>query len=104
MQVTVIGATGHIGTWLIPRLVRAGHDVIAVSRGDRQPYHRSREWGAVRNVSIDRQAAELDGSFGTTIAALRSDAVIDLICFGIDSATQIVDALRGRIEIFAHCG
>jgi nucleoside-diphosphate-sugar epimerase len=104
MRTVVIGATGHIGTWLVPRLVRAGHDVIAVSRGDRQPYHRSGEWGAVRSVSIDRKAAELDGSFGTSIASLRCDAVIDLICFDVGSAAHLVDALRGRIEIFAHCG
>ena len=104
MQVTVIGATGHIGTWLIPRLVRAGHEVVAVSRGDRQPYHQSPEWGSVRMVSIDRHQAELDGSFGSAIAALNSEAVIDLICFDVDSATQIVGALRGRVELFAHCG
>jgi uncharacterized protein YbjT (DUF2867 family) len=34
-RVVVIGATGHIGTYLVPRLVRAGHDVIALSRGTR---------------------------------------------------------------------
>ncbi len=32
MKVIVIGGTGHIGTYLIPRLVKAGHDVICVSR------------------------------------------------------------------------
>ncbi len=104
MRVTVIGATGHIGTWLVPRLVRAGHEVVAVSRGDRQPYHMGPEWDSVQRVSIDRHAAEQDGSFGASIAALRSDAVIDLICFNVDSAAHIVDALRGKVEILAHCG
>jgi nucleoside-diphosphate-sugar epimerase len=55
-------------------------------------------------VTIDREAAELDGSFAASIAALRGDAVIDLICYNVQSATQIVDALRGKVEIFAHCG
>ena len=32
-RVVVIGATGHIGTYLVPRLVDRGHEVIAVSRG-----------------------------------------------------------------------
>ena len=32
-RVVVIGATGHVGTYLVPRLVRAGHEVIAMSRG-----------------------------------------------------------------------
>ena len=34
-RVVVIGATGHIGTYLVPRLVDGGHQVIAVSRGTR---------------------------------------------------------------------
>jgi nucleoside-diphosphate-sugar epimerase len=104
MRVVVIGATGHIGTWLVPRLVRAGHEVIAVSRGDRQPYHLAPEWDAVRRVAIDRSASEIDGSFGSSIAALRPDAVVDLICFNVDSAAHIVGSLRGKVELFAHCG
>lgn len=36
-RIVVIGATGHIGTYLVPRLVRAGHEVIAISRGIREP-------------------------------------------------------------------
>jgi uncharacterized protein YbjT (DUF2867 family) len=38
MRVTVIGGTGHIGTYLIPRLVEAGFETTSVSRGARQPY------------------------------------------------------------------
>ncbi|HEY3880184.1 MAG TPA: NAD-dependent epimerase/dehydratase family protein [Trebonia sp.] len=37
-RVVVIGATGHIGTYLVPRLVDRGHEVIAISRGARGPY------------------------------------------------------------------
>ena len=37
-RVVVIGATGHVGTYLVPRLVRAGHEVVALSRGEREPY------------------------------------------------------------------
>ncbi|MBW8788837.1 MAG: NAD(P)-dependent oxidoreductase, partial [Rhizobium leguminosarum] len=32
MRVLVIGATGHVGTYLVPRLVEAGHDVVTISR------------------------------------------------------------------------
>jgi nucleoside-diphosphate-sugar epimerase len=31
-RVVVIGATGHIGTYLVPRLVDGGHEVIAVTQ------------------------------------------------------------------------
>lgn len=104
MRVTVIGATGHIGTWLVPRLVRAGHEVAAVSRGLRQPYHDSPEWKSMNMVTINREVAERDKSFGSSIANLEPDAVVDLTCFNVQSAAQIVDALRDRVKIFVHCG
>ena len=100
----MIGATGHIGTWLVPRLVARGHEVTAISRGMREPYHHAREWSSVRHVVIDRTACEQDGSFGDRIARLGSDIVIDLTCFTRDSASHLVGALRGNIELFAHCG
>jgi nucleoside-diphosphate-sugar epimerase len=40
-RVVVIGATGHIGSYLVPRLVRAGHQVTALSRGTREHTSRS---------------------------------------------------------------
>ncbi len=104
MRVIVIGATGHIGTWLVPRLVREGHEVVAVSRGARQPYHAAAEWRGVKRTTLDRTALEAEGSFGQTIAALRGDVVVDLICFDIESARAMVDALDGRVGLFVHCG
>jgi nucleoside-diphosphate-sugar epimerase len=84
--------------------VRDGHQVIAVSRGVRQPYHTSAEWEAIEPVIIDRVSAEREGSFGETIARLRADAVVDLTCFDPDSAMHLVDALRDRVDAFVHCG
>src|SRR3954463_9454730 len=103
-RVVVIGATGHIGTYLVPRLVRAGHDVVVVSRGVRQPYHDAVEWSSVARVSADREAEEAAGSFGERIAALEADAVVDLICFTPASAQQLVDALRPTRPLLLHCG
>ena len=57
-RVVVIGATGHIGTYLVPRLVDSGQEVIAVSRGTRGPYHASPQWDAVTAVTADREAED----------------------------------------------
>ncbi|HZR50569.1 MAG TPA: NAD-dependent epimerase/dehydratase family protein [Streptosporangiaceae bacterium] len=103
-RVVVIGATGHIGTYLVPRLVRGGHDVVAVSRGSRSPYHRSAEWSAVTTVTADRDAEDAAGTFGARVAALGPDVVIDLICFTADSARQLLDALRPSRPLLLHCG
>jgi len=104
MRVVIIGATGHVGTYLVPRLVGAGHEVVAVSRGRRDPYQAHGAWAAVERHTIDRAAAEEAGTFGAQIRALEPDAVIDLICFTLDSARQLTDALRGAVEHFLHAG
>src|ERR1700723_1914679 len=103
-RVVVIGATGHIGTYLVPRLVDGGQEVIAVSRGGREPYHPNPQWNAVTRVTADRDAEDAAGTFGARIAALRPDAVIDLICFTAASAQQLIDALRPSRPLLVHCG
>ena len=35
---------------------------------------------------------------------LRPDIVIDMICFTLDSARHLVEALRGHVQHFLHCG
>jgi nucleoside-diphosphate-sugar epimerase len=103
-RVVVIGATGHIGTYLVPRLVDGGHEVIAVSRGARGPYSASPQWDAVTAVTADRDAEDAAGTFGDRIAALRPEVVIDLICFTAASARQLTDALRPSRPLLVHCG
>jgi nucleoside-diphosphate-sugar epimerase len=104
MRVVVIGATGHVGTYLVPRLVRAGHEVVGISRGEREPYRPAPEWRAVERVALDRDAAEAAGTFGGRIAALGADAVVDMLCFTPASAEQLVAALRQSRPLLVHCG
>src|SRR5919202_2588460 len=103
-RVVVIGSTGHIGSYLVPRLVRAGYEVVAVSRGERAPYHEAVEWRSVETVTADRGAEDADGTFGARIADLRPDAVVDLILFTPDSARHLVEALRPTRPLLLHCG
>ena len=90
----MIGATGHVGTYLVPRLVRAGHEVVALSRGEREPYVPASEWRGVERVVVDREAEDAAGVFGERIAALAPDAVVDMLCFTPESARALVEALR----------
>jgi len=70
----------------------------------REPYQAHGAWAAVERHTIDRAAAEATGAFGGRIRDLRPDAVIDLICFTLDSARQLVEALRGTVQHLVHCG
>jgi nucleoside-diphosphate-sugar epimerase len=103
-RVVIIGGSGHVGTYLVPRLVEAGHEVINVTRGQRKPYTPNAAWGRVTTVTADRATEETAGTFGARIAALDADIVIDMICFTLESAKHIVEALRGRVQHFLHCG
>ena len=104
MRIVVIGGTGHIGTFLVPRLVAAGHEVIVASRGTRAPYFLHPAWNSVARIAIDRDAEDAAGTFGARIAALGVDAVVDLICFTAESAEQLVRALQPRGTLLIHCG
>jgi len=103
-RVIVIGATGHVGTYLVPRLVEAGHEVIAVSRGQAEPYRSHRAWKSVEPRQMDREALEKAGTFGKEILALKGEIVIDMICFTPESAVQLIEALSGHVGHFLHTG
>lgn len=96
MRVVVVGGTGHIGTYLVPGLAAAGHDVVVVSRGSRRAYRDDPVWNHVETVTCDRREAERDGSFGPMVAGLRPDAVVDLMCFTPAQARHLVEALDGQ--------
>ena len=104
MRIVVIGGTGHIGTYLVPRLVNAGHEVKVVARGKRKPYQDHAAWKAVEFVHVDREQAEKEGSFGEQVSALKPDVVMDMTCFTLESAQGLVEALRGQVQLFVHCG
>jgi nucleoside-diphosphate-sugar epimerase len=104
MKITVIGGTGHAGSYLVPRLVELGHEVTCVSRGMRSPYLPHSAWKAVRQAVLDRERLEAEGRFATEIAALEPEAVIDLLCFTLASARHLAEGLAGRVQHFLSCG
>jgi len=104
MKIVVIGGTGHIGTYLIPRLVEAGHEVICVSRQFSQPYQSHDAWKSIQQVSINRIEAEAAGTFGEQIKDVKGDIIIDLISFTEESTKMLTEALIGEIKHFIHCG
>ena len=99
MRVVVIGATGHIGGYLVPRLVSSGHDVVALSRGLREPYRSDPAWEHVTRVVVDRAGEAAMGTFGPRVAALNPDVVIDLVCFTPEEAEELVRGIRGHARL-----
>src|SRR5215510_11488046 len=102
-RIVIIGGSGHVGSYLLPALVARGHEVVNVSRGAATPYRPHSAWKSIATVSIDRVAEEKAGRFGTRIADLRPDIVVDMISFDLSGTRQLVDALRGKIEHYLFC-
>jgi nucleoside-diphosphate-sugar epimerase len=100
MRVAVIGGSGHIGSYLTPRLAQEGFETVCVSRGKRVPYIGDPAWSKVTHAVLDRD----DKSFTRKVAELGAEAVVDLTCYTLESAERLVEALRGRVERLLHCG
>ena len=104
MRTVIIGGTGHVGTYLVPRLVEMGHQVINVSRSQREPYQAHGSWRSVQQVNASREEEDAQGVFGQRVLDLEPDVVIDMICFTLTSARHMVECLRGKVQHFLHCG
>ena len=70
MRVVIIGGSGHVGTYLVPRLVEAGHEVVAISSAaSSSPISRMRPGARSsrsRSIAMPRRRP---ASFGRRIAA-----------------------------------
>ncbi|MEA5016874.1 MAG: NAD-dependent epimerase/dehydratase family protein [Candidatus Limiplasma sp.] len=103
MKTVVIGAYGHIGSYLVPRLVRDGHEVICISRGQSKPYTADPAWKRITHMSLDRNK-EAKADFAGKIAALNADVVVDLINFTLEDTQHMVSALQGtRLSHYLFC-
>lgn len=108
MRVFVTGATGHIGSALVPELVAAGHDVTAMARSDSSATMAERLGATVRCGDLEdldglRNAArDADGVIHLAFRedAMRSGDLAGAIASDLAAIQALGEALEGTGKAF----
>jgi NADH dehydrogenase len=88
MTIAVVGATGFVGSHVVPHLARAGHRVIAVSRDGR----RLPGW----TDAVEPRAADVTAERGLDEAFAGADAVVHLVAIPRESGGRTFDEVNVR--------
>ena len=100
MKAIVIGAAGHIGTYLVPMLVKAGYETIAITRSMTRPYEDDPAWARAERILIDRG----DPKFIPMLKEMEPDIIIDLVNFDIEDTKKMVEAFRNTgLSHYLYC-
>ncbi|MFD1722296.1 NAD-dependent epimerase/dehydratase family protein [Amnibacterium endophyticum] len=106
MRVFITGATGHIGSVVVPELLRGGHEVHGLARSDEGA-------AGLRALGALAVRGSLSDHDTLAAAAVRADAVLHLALFdtarlragdGAGAAAAGIDAVRAMGEALAATG
>ena len=98
MRILVLGATGYIGSRLVPDLVARGHDVTAASSSPPAP--RRFGWGD------EVQTARVDVTDADEVEVARRHTN-DQILLGDNPENEVLPVLsldRPHLDVLDHCG
>ena len=101
MKAIVIGAAGHIGTYLTPMLIKGGFETVAITRSMSKPYEDDPAWNRAERVLLDR---DNDPDFIKKLKAMKPDIIVDLVNFNIAETKKIVEAFKDScLSHYLYC-
>ena len=92
-KAVVIGGYGHIGSYLVPRLIKeGGYDVTVISRGIKKPYTSDDPaWERVHHITCDRLAMAAERKFGKMIAEMQPDLIFDTVSYTREQMEELCE-------------
>lgn len=93
MRVFVTGATGGIGSAVVPELIGAGHEVLALARSDASAR-------AAKSLGADVLPGDLDDPESLRAGAMESDGVVHLAFLHFEDFEKAVTQEAGAVEAF----
>ena len=96
MKICVIGGTGHIGKFLVPMLIEAGHEVIVVTSG-RTPMLEEGAWKFVRPITRKYGAP----GWTDAIRGIGSEVLVDILQ---GDSPELYMAVKDTVRHMIVCG
>ncbi len=98
MRVFITGASGHIGSAVVPELIEAGHEVVALSRSDAAAE-------AAQALGAQVRRGDLSDLAGLRDAAAEADAVVHLAFdHSLIPAGRFADAVAADLNVVRAFG